>query len=250
MTIGESLTAVAPAPTDATGNKLPQFRLLQVADLAGYPPDLLAPHRRCHRLVMSLSCRRSLSIAPRTKIHTIDSLSGPILSTTDQALHTAADFSKNQARPTPESRHDADRRAAMAVLAEARVDEIEQGLQSLAEPVDHVELRAAETGLVMLRGRIGGDGAPFNLGEATVTRAAVQIATGEVGFAYILGRDQKKARLCALCDALWQSKRHRDAVERRVLAPVRVRLDGERGQARAETAATRVDFLTLVRGED
>ena len=44
----------------------------------------------------------------------------------------------------------------------------------------------------MLRGRIGGDGAPFNLGEASVTRAAVQIASGEVGIAYILGRDEKK----------------------------------------------------------
>lgn len=138
----------------------------------------------------------------------------------------------------------------MAVLAEARVDEIEQGLQAVAEPVDYVELRATETGLVMLRGRIGGDGDRFNIGEATVTRAAVQIASGEVGFAYVLGRDQKKARLCAVCDALWQSKSYRDAVERRVLAPVRARLEAERTSKRAQTAATKVDFLTLVRGED
>jgi alpha-D-ribose 1-methylphosphonate 5-triphosphate synthase subunit PhnG len=141
------------------------------------------------------------------------------------------------------------RRAALAVLTQARVDEIEQGLEAVG-PVDHVELRAAETGLVMLRGRIGGDGDPFNLGEATVTRAAVQIASGEVGFAYILGRDQRKARLCAVCDALWQSKKHRDAVEQCVLAPVRTRLEAERACQRAQTAATKVDFLTLVRGED
>jgi alpha-D-ribose 1-methylphosphonate 5-triphosphate synthase subunit PhnG len=102
----------------------------------------------------------------------------------------------------------------------------------------------------MLRGRIGGDGAPFNLGEATVTRAAIQIASGEVGIAYILGRDPQKARLSAVCDALWQSKRYRDAVERRVLAPIRTRVDAERGRRRGETAATRVDFFTLVRGED
>jgi len=138
----------------------------------------------------------------------------------------------------------------MAVLADAHVDEIEQRLLSLPEAVDHVELRAPEAGLVMLRGRIGGDGNPFNLGEATVTRAAVQIASGEVGFAYVLGRDPKKARLCALCDALWQSKRHREALERCVLSPIRDRLAGERATARAQTAATRVDFLTLVRGED
>jgi alpha-D-ribose 1-methylphosphonate 5-triphosphate synthase subunit PhnG len=138
----------------------------------------------------------------------------------------------------------------MAVLAQARADEIEQGLRAVMDRVDYVELRAPETGLVMLRGRIGGDGAAFNLGEATVTRAAVQIAWGEVGIAYVLGRDQQKARLSAVCDALWQSKRYRDALERCVLAPIRMRVDAERERQRAQTAATRVDFFTLVRGED
>lgn len=151
---------------------------------------------------------------------------------------------------TRESGRDADRRAAMALLAQARADEIEAGLRAVGGPLDYVELRAPESGLVMVRGRIGGDGAAFNLGEATVTRAAVQIASGEVGFSYILGRDDRKARLCAVCDALWQSKRHRNAVERRVLAPIRARIEAERADARAETAATRVDFFTLVRGED
>jgi len=151
-----------------------------------------------------------------------------------------------EARPSEQ----AGRRAVMAVLAGARADEIELGLQAVVEPIDYVELRAVETGLVMLRGRIGGEGAPFNLGEATVTRAAVQIASGEVGFAYILGRDRKKARLSAVCDALWQNQDYRDAVERRMLAPIRTRVEAERAHKRAETAATRVDFFTLVRGED
>jgi len=138
----------------------------------------------------------------------------------------------------------------MAVLAQARAEEIEQGLRAVMDPVDYVELRAPETGLVMLCGRIGGDGAAFNLGEATVTRVAVQIASGEVGIAYVLGRDQKKARLSAVCDALWQSKRYRNVLERCVLAPIRTRVDAERNRQRAQTAATRVDFFTLVRGED
>src|SRR5262249_13930678 len=94
----------------------------------------------------------------------------------------------------------------------------------------------------------GGDGVPFNLGEATVTRAAIQIASGEVGIAYILGRDPNKARLSAVCDALWQSKRYRDAVERRVLAPIRTRVDAERGRPRAQTAPASVVFSTWVRG--
>jgi alpha-D-ribose 1-methylphosphonate 5-triphosphate synthase subunit PhnG len=144
----------------------------------------------------------------------------------------------------------AGRRAAMAVLADAKVDEIAQGLRAVADLPDYVELRAPETGLVMLRGRIGGEGAPFNLGEATVTRAAIQIASGEVGLVYVLGRDQTKARLAAVCDALWQNERYRAAVEHDVLAPIRTRLETERAQRRAQSAATRVDFFTLVRGED
>jgi alpha-D-ribose 1-methylphosphonate 5-triphosphate synthase subunit PhnG len=176
-------------------------------------------------------------------------MSGPTLSTTERARHVTEAGTEAPKSPVRESNSDTSRRTALAVLTQARVDEIEQGLEAVG-PVDHVELRAAETGLVMLRGRIGGDGDPFNLGEATVTRAAVQIASGEVGFAYILGRDQRKARLCAVCDALWQSKKHRDAVERCVLAPVRTRLEAERACQRARTAATKVDFLTLVRGED
>jgi alpha-D-ribose 1-methylphosphonate 5-triphosphate synthase subunit PhnG len=144
----------------------------------------------------------------------------------------------------------AGRRALMAALAQASAQEIADGLKAANVAPNYVELRPIETGLVMVRGRIGGDGQPFNVGEATVTRAAVQIPSGEVGFAYVLGRDQRKARLSAVCDALWQSQDHRDAVERRVLAPIRTRVEAERAHRRAQTAATKVDFFTLVRGED
>jgi alpha-D-ribose 1-methylphosphonate 5-triphosphate synthase subunit PhnG len=143
----------------------------------------------------------------------------------------------------------AGRRAAMATLADARTEEIDRLVTALRAP-DYVELRPVETGLVMLQGRIGGDGAPFNFGEATVTRATVRIASGEVGFAYVLGRDRDKARLAALCDALWQNGATRERVEREVLGPIRQRLDDERVRRREQTAASRVDFFTLVRGED
>ena len=117
---------------------------------------------------------------------------------------------------------------------------------------DHTELRAAETGLVMVRGRIGGDGAPFNLGEATVTRAAVRLAVGRDRLllrARPRPRRRRGSRRC--CDALWQSDRHRDAVERRVLAPIaRAARGASAPNGASRTAATRVDFFTLVRGED
>jgi alpha-D-ribose 1-methylphosphonate 5-triphosphate synthase subunit PhnG len=140
------------------------------------------------------------------------------------------------------------RRAAMAVLAHADSAEIVRHLDLMALP-EHENLREPENGLVMVRGRTGGDGAAFNLGEATVSRAAVRLATGEVGFGYTLGRDRQKARMIALCDAMIQSAGHAEAVEANVLAPLRVIMTAERNRRMAETAATRVDFYTLVRGE-
>jgi alpha-D-ribose 1-methylphosphonate 5-triphosphate synthase subunit PhnG len=140
------------------------------------------------------------------------------------------------------------RKAAMAVLAHSDAAEIARRLEAVAVP-PYENLREPENGLVMVRGRIGGDGAPFNLGEATVSRAAVRLATGEVGFGYTLGRDREKARMIALCDALVQSNDFADVVEANVLAPLRAATISERSRKSAETAATRVDFYTLVRGE-
>ena len=136
----------------------------------------------------------------------------------------------------------------MAVLAHSDAAEIASRLETMAVPV-YENLREPENGLVMVRGRIGGDGAPFNLGEATVSRAAVRLSTGEVGFGYTLGRDRQKARMIALCDALVQSDEFAGAVESQVIAPLRTRMISERNRTAAETAATRVDFYTLVRGE-
>jgi alpha-D-ribose 1-methylphosphonate 5-triphosphate synthase subunit PhnG len=140
------------------------------------------------------------------------------------------------------------RKAAMAVLAHSDVAAITACLDAIKLP-PYEDLREPENGLVMVRGRIGGDGAPFNLGEATVSRAAVRLATGEMGFGYTLGRDARKARMIALCDALLQSGEFVDAIEAGVLAPLRTGLISEQNRKAAETAATRVDFYTLVRGE-
>src|SRR6476620_6195289 len=140
------------------------------------------------------------------------------------------------------------RKAAMAVLAHSETVDIAGHLEAIALPA-HEDLREPENGLVLVRGRIGGDGAPFNLGEATVSRAAVRLSSGEVGFGYTLGRDGEKARLIALCDALVQSRDFGGAVERDVIAPLREQLMVRRQQAAAETAATKVDFYTMVRGE-
>lgn len=140
------------------------------------------------------------------------------------------------------------RRAAMSVLAHARTDRILACLEGLEVP-SYEAARPSESGLVMVRGRIGGDGAPFNLGEASVSRAAVRLASGELGFGYVLGRDGEKARLIALCDALIQNCDFKADVEQKIIVPLRRELEDERSRQAAETAATRVDFYTLVRGE-
>lgn len=148
-----------------------------------------------------------------------------------------------------EDRNIAQRKAAMAVLAHATAAEITAHLVDVIDLPSHDDLREAENGLVMVRGRIGGDGAPFNIGEATVSRAAVRLASGEVGFGYTLGRDEDKARLIALCDALVQSDKFAGSVETKVIAPLRHAMLARRARKAAEAAATRVDFYTMVRGE-
>jgi alpha-D-ribose 1-methylphosphonate 5-triphosphate synthase subunit PhnG len=155
------------------------------------------------------------------------------------------DTDPNSANVLPEL---AKRREALAVLARADSKEIAQGLRQLDDGAAYSEPRPPEVGLVMLRGRIGSRGAPFNAGEATVTRAAVQLSSGETGFGYVLGRDREKARLVALCDALFQV--NSGDVERHVLAPLREKQKERQRLAREQTAATKVDFFTLVRGED
>jgi alpha-D-ribose 1-methylphosphonate 5-triphosphate synthase subunit PhnG len=151
-------------------------------------------------------------------------------------------------RSDSEEGRQAQRKAAMAVLAHATAGEIAGQLAAIALPA-YENLREAENGLVMVRGRIGGDGAPFNLGETTVSRAAVRLASGEVGFGYTLGRDRDKARMIALCDALAQSNEFAGSVEAEVIAPLRTAMLARRHQRATETAATRVEFYTMVRGE-
>jgi alpha-D-ribose 1-methylphosphonate 5-triphosphate synthase subunit PhnG len=140
------------------------------------------------------------------------------------------------------------RRDAMSVLAHTSTERIAACLEAIDIPA-HEMVRQPEGGLVMVRGRIGGDGAPFNLGEASVSRAAVRLVSGEIGFGYVLGRDGEKARLIALCDALIQSDSFKNYIQQAVVAPLRQERIELLAKQAAETAATRVDFYTLVRGE-
>lgn len=137
----------------------------------------------------------------------------------------------------------------MHVCADATVKELSDALGELA-PLPVVEVvRAPEIGLIMLRGRIGGDGSAFNAGEATVTRAVVRLASGEIGFSYLLGRSLERARLAAIIDALGQRDGYEVRLRSLLVDPVTARVTADKARKRSETAATRVEFFTLVRGE-
>lgn len=142
------------------------------------------------------------------------------------------------------------RRQVMRACTDASIAEMDRALEALAPLPDIEDVRPAETGLVMLRGRIGGDGAAFNVGEATVTRAVVRLASGETGFSYLLGRSLERARRAAILDALGQDEARHAILLSAFIEPVAARVAVERSNARQQTAATRVNFFTLVRGED
>lgn len=142
------------------------------------------------------------------------------------------------------------RKERMAVLARCSSSRLQELWSGLGLDPAHTPLRGPECGLVMLRGRIGGTGEPFNLGEATVTRASVKLADGAVGHAMALGRDAAKARLSAVIDALCHDVEKAALIDVGLIASIRRELDEADEKRRQETAATRVDFFTMVRGED
>ena len=143
-----------------------------------------------------------------------------------------------------------DRQAAMRVLALAPAPSIAKTCAALPRMPEYACLRGPETGLVMVRGRAGGGGAPFNLGEVTVTRCTVRLSSGEVGHAYVMGRDGEKARLAAALDGMWQREDMRERVEADVIAPLKAQIEAADHDRAAQSAATKVDFFTMVRGED
>jgi alpha-D-ribose 1-methylphosphonate 5-triphosphate synthase subunit PhnG len=142
------------------------------------------------------------------------------------------------------------RRRWMSVLAQAPVSEVEAHWRAVANPPAYRMLRWPETGLVMVRGRAGGTGTRFNVGETTVTRCAVQLEGGAVGLAYVRGRDRRHAELAALFDALLQDPARRDALERAVVTPLAGAQAARRLAAAERVAPSRVEFFTMVRGDE
>lgn len=141
------------------------------------------------------------------------------------------------------------RRRWLAILARASRSELETALTPYGDLPSPEHVRAPEPGMVMLRGRVGGTGDAFNLGEASVTRCALRVGDSALGVGYAMGRDRRKAELIAIFDAWLQDDGRRQRLQREVVEPLALRQAAQR-EAESQAAATsKVEFFTFVRGE-
>jgi alpha-D-ribose 1-methylphosphonate 5-triphosphate synthase subunit PhnG len=135
----------------------------------------------------------------------------------------------------------------MGVLA--RAGEELPRYEAELKDIDYQLVRAPEIGMTLVRGRMGGTGAAFNLGEMSVTRCVVRLGDGRTGYSYVAGRDKRHAELAALADAHLQG-RDQAHWQQQVIAPLAAAQATRRAAQDAETASSKVEFFTLVRGED
>lgn len=138
---------------------------------------------------------------------------------------------------------DTDRQHWMSILARADTNAIEAASRGLLPA--YTILRGPEPGGIMLRGRAGGGGQPFNLGEATVVRCTVRSEAGHIGHAYCLGRDLRHAELAAVIDAGLQDNASRAALYEKVIAPLAELQAADQARAARQAAATQVQFFTM-----
>ncbi|MBB4286997.1 phosphonate C-P lyase system protein PhnG [Roseospira goensis] len=147
----------------------------------------------------------------------------------------------------------ATRQRWMAALARAPRARLEAAWAALADPPAVTLLRPPEIGSAMVRGRTGGTGPRFNLGEVTLTRCSVSLpAVGGaplIGHGYVAGRDRRHAELAACFDALLQDPARHATLDATLVTPLTEAQAAARRQAQAAASASRVDFFTLVRGE-
>lgn len=130
----------------------------------------------------------------------------------------------------------------MSILARADAHALATATEGLLPR--YVIVRGPEAGGIMLRGRAGGAGAAFNMGEATVVRCTVRSEAGHLGHAYCLGRDTRRAELAAAIDAALQDETRRDALQR-AIAPIEAAQAAKRAETARRAAATQVQFFTM-----
>ncbi|MBM3489748.1 MAG: phosphonate C-P lyase system protein PhnG [Alphaproteobacteria bacterium] len=137
----------------------------------------------------------------------------------------------------------------LGVLARARNADLQMLWRDLPDKPSWTRLRGPESGLIMLRGRLGGDGRPFNLGEMSVTRCSVRLGCGRVGHGYVGRQDAWQAEVAAVLDGLLQEAASHQAAVAGIIGPLRRIEQDRRERASRQAAATRAEFFTVARGE-
>ncbi len=137
----------------------------------------------------------------------------------------------------------------LSILAKARVEELTLAFDEVEDLPACKILRQPEIGLVMARGRAGGSGQRFNLGEVPVTRCAVRGPAGHIGYGYVQGRDKRHAELAAIIDALLQDEERQASLHALVIEPLAAKAHARKKETAQKAEATRVEFFTMVRGE-
>lgn len=141
-----------------------------------------------------------------------------------------------------------DRQAWMAILAKSSVADLEKQIKIWGKLPEYTFLRQPEIGLTMVRGRAGGTGEVFNLGEMTVTRCVVKLGK-TTGFGYVGGRSKRHAELAAVCDGLLQQEKWFEEIRDRIIQPLQKIIQQKQVKQQSQTEATKVEFFTMLRGE-
>ena len=138
----------------------------------------------------------------------------------------------------------------MGLLARSNENDFNKLWQELELEPNFVVIKPAQQGLVMVRGRAGGSGHPFNMGEITVTRCSVRLDNGIVGHGYVSGRRMDFSQKAAIVDALMQDEEFNERLENNLISKLEDLEKQRREDMSKKVAATKVDFFTMVRGED
>ena len=144
----------------------------------------------------------------------------------------------------------ATRQRWMRALAYSNADALNARINALKLTPDYELIRAPECGLMQLQARMGGTGNRFFAGDTTLTRAVVRLKSGTLGYSYVLGRDKAHAERCAVIDALLQEQPYFQTLMETLIAPLEADRAARIAARQAEVNTSRVDFFTLVRGDN
>lgn len=141
------------------------------------------------------------------------------------------------------------RRRRLSILAKSEFRDLDAAFGALPAKSTWSMVRQPETGMVMSRGRAGGTGERFNLGEVAVTRCSIRLDEGVTGHGYVMGRNRRHAELIAVVDAMMQLPSQREALEAAIIEPLAHRQAERNAHQGRQVAATKVDFFTVARGD-